>query len=131
MNSDQATHWRRTRNLMWVTLAIWFVFAFLVHWFALRHHGTASAGARSRRTLGERFEAALARGERTAVDLVRRWRDRLDRRRTVGELRRMGRARLADLGIEPHDIERVVDGMLAARRNVAAAKGGVARPQSG
>ena len=98
---------------------------------ALRHHGTASAGARSRRTLGERFEAALARGERAAVDLVHRWRDRLDRRRTVGELRRMGRSRLADLGIEPNDIERVVDAMLAARRNVAAAKGGVARPQSG
>ena len=98
---------------------------------ALHHHGTASAGARSRRILGERFDAALARGERTAVDLVRRWRDRLDRRRTVGELRRMGRSRLADLGIEPHDIERVVDAMLAARRNVAAAKGGVARPQSG
>ena len=98
---------------------------------ALRHHGTAGAGARSRRTLGERFEAALARGERAAVDLGRRWRDRLDRRRTVGELRRMGRARLADLGIEPHDIERVVDAMLAARRNVAAAKGGVARPRSG
>ena len=33
MNSDQATHWRRTRSLMWVTLAIWFVFSFVVHWF--------------------------------------------------------------------------------------------------
>ena len=34
MNSDQATHWRRTRSLMWVTLTIWFVFSFVVHWFA-------------------------------------------------------------------------------------------------
>ncbi|WP_025770595.1 DUF4212 domain-containing protein [Thioalkalivibrio sp. HK1] len=32
--SDHATHWRRTRALMWVTLTIWFVFSFLVHWFA-------------------------------------------------------------------------------------------------
>ena len=34
MNDAQSTHWPRTRNLMWVTLAIWFVFSFLVHWFA-------------------------------------------------------------------------------------------------
>ena len=34
MNGDQTTHWRRTRGLMCVTLAIWFVFSFLVHWFA-------------------------------------------------------------------------------------------------
>ena len=34
MNGEQTTHWRRTRSLMWVTLVIWFVFSFLVHWFA-------------------------------------------------------------------------------------------------
>ena len=36
MSNDrvQTVHWQRTRNLMWVTLAIWFVFSFLVHWFA-------------------------------------------------------------------------------------------------
>ncbi len=36
MDNDrvQTVHWQRTRNLMWVTLAIWFVFSFLVHWFA-------------------------------------------------------------------------------------------------
>ena len=43
MNSDQTTHWRRTRSLMWVTLAIWFymaaqgslvVFVVLIFWFA-------------------------------------------------------------------------------------------------
>ena len=78
---------------------------------------TTSAGAR--RTPGRGLEAALARGERAAVDLVRWWRDGADRRRTVRELRRMGGARLTDLGIEPDDIERVVDAMLAARRNHA------------
>ena len=94
---------------------------------ALHRHDTANTGARSRRTPGERFEAALARG---AVELLRRWRDGLDRRRTIRELRRMGRSRLADLGIEPHDIERVVDAMLSARRNNAAGKGGVTGPRS-
>ena len=34
MNGDQTAHWRRTRRLMWITLAIWFVFSFVVHWFA-------------------------------------------------------------------------------------------------
>jgi putative solute:sodium symporter small subunit len=29
-----AAHWRRTSNLMWIMLAIWFVFGFLVHVFA-------------------------------------------------------------------------------------------------
>jgi putative solute:sodium symporter small subunit len=27
-------HWRRTRNLMWVALAIWFFFSFAIHLFA-------------------------------------------------------------------------------------------------
>ena len=28
-------HWRRTRSLMWVTLAIWFFFSFVVHFFVI------------------------------------------------------------------------------------------------
>ena len=44
MNSDQASHWRRTRSLMWVTLAIWFVFSFLVHWFADALNGASFLG---------------------------------------------------------------------------------------
>ena len=45
MNSDQTTtHWRRTRNLMWVTLGIWFVFSFLVHWFADALNGASFLG---------------------------------------------------------------------------------------
>jgi putative solute:sodium symporter small subunit len=32
--SQKAVHWQRTRNLMMVHLSIWFIFAFVVHWFA-------------------------------------------------------------------------------------------------
>ena len=28
-------HWRRTRSLMLVTLAIWFFFSFVIHWFVV------------------------------------------------------------------------------------------------
>lgn len=34
MTFDRADHWRRTRNLMVVHLTIWFIFAYVVHWFA-------------------------------------------------------------------------------------------------
>ena len=27
-------HWVRTRRLMWLHIGIWFIFAFVVHWFA-------------------------------------------------------------------------------------------------
>lgn len=33
-NSRREEHWRRTKSLMVVTLSIWFVFSFVVHWFA-------------------------------------------------------------------------------------------------
>lgn len=29
-------HWRRTRNLMWTILALWFFFSFVVHLFAVQ-----------------------------------------------------------------------------------------------
>lgn len=32
---DRAEHWRRTRTLMIVHLTIWFIFAYVVHWFAV------------------------------------------------------------------------------------------------
>lgn len=31
---DRVEHWRSTRSLMIVHLAIWFVFGYVVHWFA-------------------------------------------------------------------------------------------------
>ena len=79
-----------------------------------RHPGAAGAGAR--RGPGRRIEAALAHGERAVAVLLRRWRDGLERRRVVRELRLMGRSRLADLGIEADDVERVAEAMLAAGR---------------
>jgi len=33
-SSVRAKHWAKTKNLMFVTLAIWFVFAYGVHFFA-------------------------------------------------------------------------------------------------
>jgi putative solute:sodium symporter small subunit len=33
-DTQQEAHWRRTRNLMFIHLSIWFIFAFVVHWFA-------------------------------------------------------------------------------------------------
>ena len=32
--ADRAEHWRRTRNLMIGHLIVWFIFAYVVHWFA-------------------------------------------------------------------------------------------------
>ena len=32
--SKRAEHWQRTKSLMIVTLIIWFIFSFVVHWFA-------------------------------------------------------------------------------------------------
>ena len=32
--ADRERYWSRTRNLMIVHIAIWFIFAFVVHWFA-------------------------------------------------------------------------------------------------
>ena len=36
MANETATtaHWNKTRNLMFVHITIWFVFAFVIHWFA-------------------------------------------------------------------------------------------------
>ena len=33
-NAQREAHWLRTRNLMITHLVIWFVFAYVVHWFA-------------------------------------------------------------------------------------------------
>lgn len=33
--ADRVEHWRRTKNLMIAHLAIWFIFAYVVHWFAV------------------------------------------------------------------------------------------------
>ena len=33
-NTQNEVHWARTRQLMIVHLTIWFIFSFVVHWFA-------------------------------------------------------------------------------------------------
>ena len=33
-NQQKEAHWKKTRSLMIIHLSIWFVFAYLVHWFA-------------------------------------------------------------------------------------------------
>ena len=37
-------HWARTKRLMFITLAIWFVFSFVVHWFAHALNGVSVLG---------------------------------------------------------------------------------------
>ncbi len=37
-------HWRKTRNLTFVVLAIWFFFSFVVHWFANSLNGSSFLG---------------------------------------------------------------------------------------
>jgi len=32
--SNKVVHWQRTRTLMIVHMVIWFIFSYLVHWFA-------------------------------------------------------------------------------------------------
>ena len=84
-------------------------------------HGAANADE-FRPTSRQVIEASAARIVRAIAGVAQGLRDGLDRRRAVRELRLLGRSRLADIGIEPHDVERVVDDMIAARRSRAAAE---------
>ena len=34
VGTQQALHWQRTKRLMIIHLVIWFIFAFVIHWFA-------------------------------------------------------------------------------------------------
>lgn len=40
----RAKHWAKTRNLTFIVLAIWFFFAFVVHWFADALNATSFLG---------------------------------------------------------------------------------------
>ena len=44
MTSQQEAHWVATRRLMIIHLIIWFIFSFLVHWFASELNGVSFAG---------------------------------------------------------------------------------------
>ena len=85
------------------------------HGYTLFHRDGTSAGARDSGAFRS-FEAAAVRSVRAGSGFMRRLREGPARRRTVRELRLMGRSRLADLGIDPDAIEDVADAMLAARR---------------
>lgn len=39
--SQKEIHWNRTRRLMIVHLTIWFIFSFVVHWFAAALNNTS------------------------------------------------------------------------------------------
>lgn len=43
-NNQREAHWKTTRNLMIIHLAIWFFFAFVVHWFAKELNGMSFLG---------------------------------------------------------------------------------------
>jgi putative solute:sodium symporter small subunit len=40
----RAAHWAKTRNLTILTLVIWFIFSFVVHWFASDLNGSTFLG---------------------------------------------------------------------------------------
>ena len=42
LTQTKEEHWRRTKNLMVVHMVIWFVFSYLVHWFAPELNQAAS-----------------------------------------------------------------------------------------
>ena len=42
--ATRARHWGRTRNLTIVVLIVWFIFSFVVHWFAKDLNGTSFLG---------------------------------------------------------------------------------------
>ena len=33
-SESQSQHWEKTRRLTFIVLALWFIFSFVVHWFA-------------------------------------------------------------------------------------------------
>ncbi|MGI9298277.1 MAG: DUF4212 domain-containing protein [Gammaproteobacteria bacterium] len=44
LNAAREAHWPRTRRLMFLTLGVWFVFSYLVHWFADALNGASFLG---------------------------------------------------------------------------------------
>jgi len=42
-DSGAVSHWDRTKSLLFTTLAIWFVFSFVVHWFGEQLNGATGS----------------------------------------------------------------------------------------
>ena len=89
-------------------------------------NAVAVAGALSSPSRG--LEAAVARCRQAVLDRMYRLRDGAARRQAIRELRRMGRSRLADIGISEDAIEDAVDAMLAARRSRTGGADGHCKP---
>ena len=75
-------------------------------------------------------EAVASGIVRALASVAQRQRDDLERRQSLRELRLLGPSRLVDIGIEPNDLERVVDEMIAARRRSMANGGRHMQPRS-
>ena len=43
-SSNDLAHWRKTTNLMWIHLGIWFFFGFIIHMFAPQLNKIVIAG---------------------------------------------------------------------------------------
>ena len=43
-NQQREAHWHKTRTLMFIHLAIWFFFAYVIHWFASGLNSTSFMG---------------------------------------------------------------------------------------
>ena len=43
-NPQREAHWAKTKRLMIITLTIWFIFSFVVHWFADALNGMSFIG---------------------------------------------------------------------------------------
>ena len=84
-------------------------------------HSAARAGD-LRPEFGRGIYTAFARIEGAIVRIRRGLRDARDRRLTARELRRLSPALLADIGIEPAQIERGIDAKFATRRKQAATR---------
>ena len=82
-------------------------------------HDGANAGD-LRPELERDIGVAFARLQGAFVRVLHRLRDARDRRQTVRELRRLSPVLLADIGIEPGEIEQVIDASVASHRHWAA-----------
>ena len=85
---------------------------------ALDHDAASPIDLRARYT--RHVEAVLARIERAIVRALHGLRNARHRRQAERELRCLSPALLADIGIEPEEIEQVVETVFALRRNPAA-----------
>ena len=75
-------HWKKTRSLTFIVLAIWFIFSFVVHWFANSLNGTSFLGF----PLGYYFAVQGSLAIFVILIFVQNWRqDKIDEEFGVSE----------------------------------------------